>query len=89
MLEWLKAFSVDYANGVMAIAAVGALVLAAITLWYLKREYLSKYRPYIFPVVHAEPMPEKTRMRRKHHSSKHRATSMQSPVIADAAAYRR
>lgn len=58
MMEWLKEFSNTYANGVMAIAAVGALVLAAITLWYLKREYSSKYRPYVFPVVHVEPMPE-------------------------------
>jgi hypothetical protein len=58
-MEWLKAFSAYYANGVMAITAVGALVLAIITLWYLKREYSSKYRPYVFPVVHAEPMPRK------------------------------
>ena len=58
-MEWLKTFSDNYANGLMAIAALGALVLAAITLWYLKREFSSKYRPYVFPVVHAEPFSEK------------------------------
>jgi len=29
-------FSTDYANGVTAIIACVALVLAAVTLWYLK-----------------------------------------------------
>jgi hypothetical protein len=58
-MEWLKSFSTDYANGVTAITACGAFVLAAITLWYLKREYSSKYRPYVFPVVDAEPIPDK------------------------------
>lgn len=58
-MEWLKTFSTDYANAITAIAAIGALVLTAITLLYLKREYSSKYRPYVFPVVHAEPIPEK------------------------------
>jgi hypothetical protein len=48
---WLKEFSADYANAVTAIAALGALVLTAITLWFLKREYSAKYRPYIVPVV--------------------------------------
>lgn len=55
-MEWLKTLSTDYANGITAIAAFGALVLAAITLWYLKREYSSKYRPYVIPVVHTEPL---------------------------------
>ena len=58
-MEWIKAFSTDYANAVIAIAACGAFILAAITLYYLKREYESKYRPYVIPVVHAEPIPEK------------------------------
>jgi hypothetical protein len=58
-MDWLKVFSTDYANAVTAIAVCGALVLAAITLWYLKREYSTKYRPYVFPVVHVEPLPEK------------------------------
>ena len=58
-MDWLIAFSRDYANAVTAFAACGALILAAITLWYLKREYSSKYRPYVFPVVHVEPLPEK------------------------------
>lgn len=43
---------------VTALAAVGALALAAITLSYLKREYTSKYRPYVFPGVHVEPIPD-------------------------------
>jgi len=58
-MEWLKEFSACYANGVTAIAACGTLLLAAATLWYLKREYTSKYRPYVIPVVHVEPIPEK------------------------------
>ncbi|MCL5036434.1 MAG: hypothetical protein M1269_04865 [Chloroflexi bacterium] len=58
-MEWMKTFSTDYANAVTAIVACGAFILAAITLWYLKREYSSKYRPYVIPVVHAEPFPEK------------------------------
>lgn len=58
-MDWLKNFSADYANGITAIAACGAFSLAAVTLWYLKREYSSKYRPYVIPVVQAEPMSEK------------------------------
>ena len=58
-MEWMKIFSNNYANGVTAIAACGALVLTAITLWYLRREYFSKFHPYVFPVIHAEPIPEK------------------------------
>ena len=60
-MDWLKAFSTDYANAVTAMAACGALVLAAMTLWFLKREYSSKYRPYVFPVVHVEPYPDRGR----------------------------
>jgi hypothetical protein len=58
-MEWLRCFSYNYANGVTAIAACGTFVLALITLWYLKREYTSKYRPYVFPIVHTEPIPDK------------------------------
>lgn len=58
-MDYLIEFSRDYANAVTAFAACGALVLASITLWYLKREYSSKYRPYVFPIVHVEPIPEK------------------------------
>lgn len=58
-MEWLKFFSANYANAIQAIASIGALVLAFITLWYLKREFSSKYRPYVFPIVHAEPIPGK------------------------------
>ena len=47
----LKLFSADYANGVSAIAATLALLLALATLWFLKREYKNKYRPYVVPVV--------------------------------------
>jgi hypothetical protein len=58
-MEWLKTFSTDYANGVTAFAAVCALLFTLITLWYLKREYSSKYRPYVIPVVHAEQISDK------------------------------
>ncbi len=54
-MEYLKVFSDHYANAVTALAAIGALTLAGTTLWYLKREYFSKYRPYVFPSVHVEP----------------------------------
>lgn len=55
-MEWLKTFSSDYANAVTAFSALGALTLAAVTLWYLRREYAAKYRPYVVAVVHAEPL---------------------------------
>ena len=58
-MDWLIAFSRDYANALTAFAALGALILAAITLWYLKPEYSSKYRPYVFPFIHVELLPEK------------------------------
>ena len=57
-MTWLKVFSADYANAVMAIAAIGALVLAVVTLWFLKREYSAKYRPYVVPVVNVEKIYE-------------------------------
>lgn len=53
---WLQTFSSQYADGVTAIAAIGALILTATTLWFLKREYTAKYRPYVVPVVEAEKM---------------------------------
>lgn len=46
-MELLKVFSTDYANAVSAIAALGTLFLATATLWFLKREYTNKYRPYV------------------------------------------
>lgn len=58
-MEWLKTLSTDYASGVTAVATCGVLTLAAITLWYLRREYSAKYRPYVIPVVHLEPLHEK------------------------------
>ena len=57
-MEWLKCFSDDYANAVTAFAALGTLVLALVTLLYLKREYSAKFQPYVVPVVHAEPIPD-------------------------------
>ena len=53
-MEALKEFSMNYSSAVTAIVSICALVLAACTLWYLKREYSSKYRPYVFPGVHVE-----------------------------------
>jgi hypothetical protein len=55
-MELLKTFSSDYANGVSAIATSGALLLAVATLWFLKREYVNKYRPYVVAAVVVEPM---------------------------------
>ena len=55
-MDWLKAFSADYANGVTALTALGAVVLAGVTLWFLKREFSAKYRPYVVPVVDVEKM---------------------------------
>ncbi len=58
-MEWLKAFSADYGSGITAIAALGILVLALASLWYLRREYAAKYRPYVVPMVHVEPIAER------------------------------
>jgi len=58
-MNWLQTFSESYANGITSIAAIGVFFLTGATLWYLKREYSSKCRPYIFPGVHAEPFPDK------------------------------
>lgn len=57
LLEQLKAFSNDYAKGVSAIAALGALILGLITLWFLKREFAHKYRPYVQAVIMHLPVP--------------------------------
>lgn len=53
-MEWLKAFSSNYANAVTAVAATLALLLTALTLITLRREYRAKYRPYIIPLVAIE-----------------------------------
>ena len=58
-MEWLINFSTHYANAVIAIAASTAVLLAAVTLWYLRREYYFKFRPYVFPNVHIESSQEK------------------------------
>ena len=55
-MELLKYFSANYANAVSAFAASGALLLALGTLWFLKREYVNKYRPYVVPGVFIEPI---------------------------------
>ncbi|MBT9265570.1 hypothetical protein KKQ10_11830 [Pseudomonas sp. MG-9] len=55
-MEWLKTFSTDYANAVTAAIALIALVITAVTLYYLRREYRAKYRPYVVPVVNVEPL---------------------------------
>lgn len=62
-MEWLKTFSADYANAVTAVVAILALLITSITLFYLRREYRAKYRPYVVPVVNVErfnPAPEET-----------------------------
>ena len=56
MMEILETFSTKYANGVTALMAVCTLLLAVLTLWYLKREFTKKFRPYVIPVVQVEPI---------------------------------
>ena len=57
-MELLKEFSTNYANAASAFAALGMLALAASTLWFLKREYSNKYRPYVVPEIRVEPLLE-------------------------------
>lgn len=58
LMELLKEFSTNYASAASAFAALGTLTLAAITLGFLKREYSNKYRPYVVPEIHVEPLLE-------------------------------
>lgn len=53
IFELIKNFSTDYANGITAIATVGAVILSGFALFYVRREYFAKYRPYVVPVVNA------------------------------------
>jgi hypothetical protein len=55
-MEYIKDFFINYASAVSTITALSTLILACITAWYLRREYISKYRPYVMPVVQAEKM---------------------------------
>ena len=55
-MELLKVFSTNYANGVSAIAASSTFLLAFVTLWFLKREYANKYRPYVVAAVTIDPI---------------------------------
>jgi hypothetical protein len=60
-MDWvncIKTFSADYANAVTALTALGALILAGVTLWFLKREFSAKYRPYVIPIVDVEKIQE-------------------------------
>jgi CMP-2-keto-3-deoxyoctulosonic acid synthetase len=57
-MDLLKAFSTNYANAISAIATCLALLLAVATLWFLKREYENKYRPYVVPGVMLVPITE-------------------------------
>lgn len=56
-MECFKEFSNSYANGIIATSALGTLILATITLLYLKKEYSQKYRAYVFPIVHTVMIP--------------------------------
>lgn len=51
----IQVFSTDYANGISAIAASGTLRFALVTLRFLKREYVIKYRPYVALSLIVEP----------------------------------
>ena len=55
-MEWLKEFSSNYANGVSALVALTALLLAGTTLWMLRREFIHKYRPYVMAAVFVDPI---------------------------------
>ncbi len=54
-MDLLRAFSANYANAVSALAAVGALVLALVTVLFVYREFANKYRPYVIPEIVTEP----------------------------------
>lgn len=58
-MQCINTSQTDYAKWIAAGAACGMLILTSLTLWYLKREFTSKFRPYVIPVVHVEPIPEK------------------------------
>jgi len=55
-MELLKTFSTDYANSVSAIATSVTFLLALATLWFLKREFANKYRPYVVAAVAIDPI---------------------------------
>lgn len=50
-MDWLKSFSADFGTGVSAIGAIGTLILAGMTLSYLKREHENKFRPRVVPEI--------------------------------------
>lgn len=52
--EWFASFSGSYADGVTAIAASLTAVMAGATLLYLKKEFFTRYRPYVFPAVNVD-----------------------------------
>jgi hypothetical protein len=58
-MDWLRLAIAAYAPGISALAAIGALSLAAMTLWYLRRDHESKYRPYIWGGIQTEPFIDK------------------------------
>ena len=55
-MDTLKSFSTDYANGVSAIATLATFFLAFATLWFLKREFKNKYRPYVVAAIAIDPL---------------------------------
>ena len=55
-MEFVKEFSSSYANAVSAITALLTFFLAFATLWFLKREYKNKYRPYVLPEISIFPI---------------------------------
>lgn len=58
-MDYLKILIAAYAPGVSAVASLGALMLAATTLWYLRRDHESRYRPYIWGGIQTEPFADK------------------------------
>ena len=53
LMELFQTFSTDYASGVTELVSLVALILTAVTLWFLKKEFSARYRPYVVPVVEA------------------------------------
>ena len=54
-INYFTEFSLNYANGITAITACGALILTVATFLYLKREYTLKYRAYIDTTINLIP----------------------------------
>ncbi len=62
MLKQFKTFSAEYARGVSALVSMFILAIAIFSLWYVKREFGQKYRPYVVAQVTVEPIADSKRL---------------------------